>query len=68
MPDMTDKQLHALAVAGATNREIAAALGRAMTDGERAIVDRARVVGRLKRTNAKQEKSSADKVHQFHSK
>ena len=66
MPDMTEKQLHALAVSGATNREIAAALGRPMTTLERTLVDRARVVGRLKRKAAKEKKdNTADRVHRY---
>ena len=48
MPDLTEQQLHALATAGATNREISATLGRPLNDLERALVDRARVVKRLK--------------------
>jgi len=46
---LTPDQLAALAQTGAMNREIAAALGRPMNPAERAIVDRARVVWRLKR-------------------
>jgi hypothetical protein len=49
VPTLTNDQLSALAQTGALNREIEAALGREMTDAERAIVDRARVVWRLKR-------------------
>jgi hypothetical protein len=49
MPDLTNDQLSALAQTGALNREIEAALGREMTEEERAVVDRARVVWRLKR-------------------
>lgn len=49
MPDLTHDQLSALAQTGALNREIEAALGREMTEAERAVVDRARVVWRLKR-------------------
>lgn len=54
MPDLTQDQLAALAQTGALNREIEAALGRPMTDAERTVVDRARVVWRLKRTAKRQ--------------
>lgn len=49
MPTLTHDQLSALAKTGALNREIEAALGRAMTPDERTIVDRARVLWRLSR-------------------
>jgi hypothetical protein len=48
MPDLTHDQLRALAMTRVLNREIIATLGRDMTDEERAIVDRARVLLRLK--------------------
>lgn len=52
MPNLTDQQLHALAMSGAKNREITSSIGRPMTDAERDLVDRARVVRRLKRKAA----------------
>ena len=58
MPTLTHDQLAALARTGALNREIEAALGRAMTPDERAVVDRARVLWRLSR-EAKRHKAKA---------
>jgi len=49
MARMTNEQLGTLAQAGASNREIEAALGHRMTEGERLTVDRARVVARLRK-------------------
>jgi hypothetical protein len=54
MPDIPHAQLAALAQTGALNREIVAALGRPMTDEERGIVDRARVVMRLRQAQKRQ--------------
>lgn len=62
MPDLPQDKLAALATAGAPNRQIEAALGRQMTAEERAVVDRARLLDRL-RKRAKKEagpKSKAD--------
>lgn len=49
MPNLTPDQLSALARTGALNREIEASLGRDMTEDERGIVDRARMMWRLSR-------------------
>lgn len=49
MPKLSAEQISAMVNTGALNREIEAALGRRMNAGERTIVDRARVIWRLKR-------------------
>jgi 3-deoxy-D-manno-octulosonate 8-phosphate phosphatase (KDO 8-P phosphatase) len=49
---MTNENLTALAASGAPNAQIVAALGRKMTPEERQIVERVRVVKRLKRVQA----------------
>jgi hypothetical protein len=49
MPEIPQDKLAALASTGANNRQIEAALGRKMTEAERAAVDRARLVERLRR-------------------
>jgi hypothetical protein len=49
MPDLTPDHLAALAVAGASYREIETAHGRTMTDEEQTVVDRARLAAKLKR-------------------
>jgi len=54
MPSLSNEQLSALVQTGALNHEIRATLGRDMTDDEKQIVDRARVVWRLKRAAANQ--------------
>jgi len=64
MPNLTDEQLSGLAMSGALNHEINAALGRKMTDAEKQVVDRARVVWRLKRT-AKRQKGPRSKAEQM---
>ena len=46
---MNNEQLATLANAGASNREIEATLGHYMTNAERLVVDRARVVARLRK-------------------
>jgi hypothetical protein len=50
MPDLTNDQLSALAQTAALNHEIESELGREMTVEERAVVDRARVEWRLRRS------------------
>ena len=62
MPDLTERQLQGLAASGATNPELAAALGRRMTSLERTLANRARLAGRMRRKQ--QRASTADKVHE----
>jgi len=52
MPELSQENLTALAASGAPNPQIVAALGRKMTPEERQIVERVRVVKRLKRLQA----------------
>ena len=61
MPDLTQNALAQLAASGAPNPQIVAALGRKMTPEERQIVERVRVVKRLKRLQAGPA-STADRV------
>ena len=61
MTTLTSDQLAALARSGATNREIEATLGREMTEAERTVVDRARVVGRLNKTQ-KRARTAAERM------
>jgi hypothetical protein len=49
MPDLTQEQLSVLAQTGALNRHITATLGRPMSEEERGIVDRARLVWLMRR-------------------
>ncbi|MFH1604231.1 MAG: terminase gpA endonuclease subunit [Pseudomonadota bacterium] len=53
MPTLTDQQLATLAHTGATNREIRAAQDSDLTDAQKQIVDRARVVRRIRKAQAK---------------
>ncbi len=53
MPDIPQDKLAALALTGATNREIEAALGRKMNAPERATVDRQRLANRIRKAQAK---------------
>ena len=64
------QQLHALALSGANNREIAAALGVELTADDMAVIDRARVVARLKRQTKKAEVplTNAERQAKFKSK
>jgi hypothetical protein len=61
MPNLSLDQLAALAANGAKDREIAATLGRPMTPDERAAVDRARLLARIKR-KTRGPTSTADRV------
>jgi hypothetical protein len=54
MPDLPQNALASLAASGAPDRQIVAALGRKMTGEEKAIVDKARLVLRLKKSQAAQ--------------
>jgi hypothetical protein len=49
MPELNEKQLASLVEKGATNREIEAVLGRAMSDAQRTLVDKSRVVVKLRK-------------------
>lgn len=49
MPELSRTEIAALAYGGATNREIGAALGRAMSADERAVADRARLKRKAER-------------------
>jgi len=66
MPDLTHKQIAALAHTGALDREIGTALGRALTPAEREVVDRARLVWRLKKKrDAADKNDAADRMRAF---
>jgi hypothetical protein len=62
MPEIPQDKLAALAATGANNRQIESALGRKMTEAERATVDRQRLTDRLRRRVKKDAgpKSKAD--------
>lgn len=55
MSDLTHDQLIALVQSGATNREIEATIGRDLNKEERAEIDRARAIKRLKRAVKKKD-------------
>jgi hypothetical protein len=64
MPALTTEQLQQLALSGLTNRQIAASLGRDMTEAERMAVDRARGLAKVRKAAqlAKQPQSGKDRV------
>ena len=69
MSNANDLKIAALAQTGASNREIAAVLGRALTSSEQIQIDRARALTRIKRAVSKSNgaKAGADRVSEFKS-